>query len=252
MAKRIMVFLLSCFLLVQGSIAFAATMTLRFATGYFYPPFVYSSMGGHPYGFDIALVNAVCAQLGVECTFSQMPLTELFNNLEAGKLDAIVGAISITADRRAKVEFTNPYFKSTMSYLGKSKESYAVTPQNLKGKEIGVIKSSTFETYLEMTYGNNVKIKPYSSLEEAVMDLSNGDIDLLLMDTPVAEYWQTHSSGELKIMDKPLEDNVPSDEGFGIAVQKGNYPLVIAMNKALATIYANGTYDNLIDMYFAD
>lgn len=245
--RSFIVAFLFCLLATQAQAQ--APATIKFGVVYFYPPFVYTdNKGSDVYGFDISVAKALCQTINITCTFTPMPLADLFKNLDDNKVDAIMGAISITQGRKIKYEFTLPYFKSSMSYLGPANANFSITPEELTKKTIGVVKGSSFYTYLTQTYGDKVNLKPYVAWEDAIADLSNNKIDLILLDTPVAKYWVKNSSGALKIIGQPLA-NVTSDEGFGIAFRAGNYNLSNAFNKAIETIIANGTYDKLRQMY---
>jgi ABC-type amino acid transport substrate-binding protein len=222
---------------------------IKFAVDYFYPPFVSTTRIG-VYGLDISIAQALCHEMNTRCVFTPMPFEVMFKNLQEGKVDAIISAISITPERRAKFDFSMPYFKSTMSYVGSSKMNFDTTPQGLFNKRIGVGKGTSFEFYLSQTYGDSIKLKTYANSADAIAALSEGKIDLVLLDTPVANYWVDHSSGTLRTVGDALNNNVPHDEGYGIVIQAGNTELANAFNQALQNIHQNGTYTNIMRMYF--
>jgi len=231
----------------------AQVASIRFGVGYFYPPFVTAHNNGQSFtGFDIDVALALCKVLNAQCTFTPMTLTDLFKSLDEGKVDALISAMSITPGRRAKYDFTLPYFKSSMSFmsLASANTNLSPTPEGLKDKTIGVIVGSAFEIYLRQNYGDKIKIKTFSYTADALDSLTKGKVDLLLLDTPVARYWVNNSSGIFKIVSSPENYNLPYDEGFGIAVKSGNTALAQALNNALVTIVQNGTYDQIKQRYF--
>lgn len=236
------------FLSMQNT--YAQNETLRFGTGFFYPPFVYSEAGGRGvYGFDIEVVLALCKQLNDTCVFSQAPLPENLQKLDNGEIDATIGAFSITNARKAKYDFAGPYYKDTMSFL-KRTDTQLTLPQDLAGKTVGSIRSSTFNTYLEQNFGKNIKIKTYTTTEELIDALSNKKVDLILVDTPVATYWIKNSSGSFIFVTGGQQILAPFDEGYGIAFRLGSPQRVAEFNNALLTIIKNGTYDAIKKRYF--
>ena len=244
--KQIGLFISVLCVVLTSNFAFAGQL-IKFGVVHFYPPFVYADRN-HPesaYGFDVDLARAICQQLQATCTFVPMPFRELFKSLDDNTVDAAMGAISITFARKAKYEFSLPYFKSTMSYLGRNADNFTIDAAGLRGKKIGVIEATTFESYVEQTYGDLVKVKKYHMWEDAVADLADNKIDLVLMDTPVARQWVILGSGQFRIIGQSLNSNVPFDEGYGIALNGDNKSLTLQINQALVDLVKNGTYDRL-------
>lgn len=246
MKKALLVLLPFCFLLLSNNI-FGQIQKITFGVNHFYPPFVYTTSKG-VYGFDISISEALCEKLHAQCIFKTMTVEKMFISLDANNVDAIISALSITPEREKKYNSTNPYFKSTMSYLGLSTSNITITPDSLRGKKIGVGMGTSFESYVTKTYGKRVIIKSYASKEDAIDNLARGKIDLFLLDTPVAKYWVEHSAGKFKLIGET--SILPNDNGYAIFVRNGNASLVEELNKALASIVADGTYEKIKSTYF--
>jgi arginine transport system substrate-binding protein len=233
-------------LLVLSLTSFAQ-QKLRFGVVYFYPPFIFSTNSGYVYGFDIDLANAVCQQLHAECSFTPMSLSDAFASLNQNKVDAVIGAVSITPQREAEYTFSESYLKSAMSFVALNTSQIAAG--NLQGKRVGVIKDSTFYTYLIGKYGNSIQLKTYDTNEQLAAALSNKEIDVMLLDTPAANYWVGYSVGLFKTIGQPTY--LPSDKGYGIVVKRGNETLIDSLNRALSTIMRNGTLQKIKQTYFS-
>ena len=233
--------------LIIFSITVMAQTKIRFGVTNFYPPFVFSSKSGYIHGLDIDTVRAICQEINAECTFTPMPLSQMFKSIDNNSMDAIIGAISITPMRKEHYDFTRPYLKSTMSFI--TLRSSDIDPSNIQGKRLGVVKDSTFYTYLLNKYGNGIKLFTYNTNEQLVTALSNKEIDAVLIDSPAAHYWVGYSTGLFKTIGTPVF--LSFDEGYGIAVKKGNSSLLNAINNALNTIIQNGTFDKIKQSYFA-
>lgn len=229
----------------------AAIAAVKFATEATYPPFEHVTSDGKIQGFDIAVMNALCKEIGAACTIVNQPFDSLIPSLKLGKFDALIGALAITAERAQQVDFTRPYYVTTVNFVAAQASQVTISASGLKDKIIGVQSGTTFERYVEETYGSNVKIKLYASNEDGLLDLKNGRIDTYFCDTPfIAQWLKKGNEKEFKIMGQPIVDQKYFGNGNGIAVKKGNAELLNALNKALAKIKANGTLKQLEHNYF--
>ncbi|QDU87051.1 putative ABC transporter extracellular-binding protein YckB precursor [Pirellulimonas nuda] len=74
------------------------------------PPFALKNTDGVWTGISIELWRHAADELGLEYEFQELPLDGLITGLEAGRLDAAVAAISVTADRQTRIEFCHPHY----------------------------------------------------------------------------------------------------------------------------------------------
>lgn len=233
--------------------AFAAIpSSINFATEATYPPFEYVAPSGQIKGFDIDLANALCQELHVTCTFTNQPWTSLIPSLKLGKFDALISAMGITQEREQHVDFTEPYLPATASLLALTADHLQLSPDSLKGKTIGVQGGATMETYMNKRYKNVVTIKPYASLQDALLDLTSGRLDGVFGDTPSLTDWlnKHDSAHKYGLVGAPVQDAEIFGAGYAIAVNKGNTELKDAFNRALKQIKENGVYDKLVNAYF--
>jgi ABC-type amino acid transport substrate-binding protein len=233
------------FILLTLNLICNAQNKIRFGVTYFYQHFVFSSESVYIHGLDIDIARAVCQRLNAQCTFTPMSLNDAFNNLRQNKVDAIMGAISITPERKAAFELSIPYLKDKMSYIVLSTSQLDL--QHLLGKRVGVVKSSTFYHYLTNKYSGKVKVITYDTNEQLATALSSRQIDAMLIDTPAAYFWVGYSTGLFKTIGTP--EYLPSDQGYGIVVKKGNVSLINSINHALNDIMKNGTYNKIKQAY---
>lgn len=248
--KKILLSALSALVLTSTVYAADAIKTINFATEATYPPFEFIDASGKIKGFDIDLANALCQQIKAQCTFSNQAFNSLIPSLNLGKFDAIVSALGITVEREKQVSFTNSYYQPSGSFVAATSKHYTLNA--IVGKTIGVQTGSTFEKYLQDKYKGQVTIKSYASIQETFLDLVSGRIDLVLADTPIAYAWlkQDKNNQQYSLVDKPIIDPQYFGTGYGIAVRKDNTQLLNALNQALITIKANGTYDKIVKKYF--
>lgn len=224
----------------------AIAETIRFGVIDFYPPFAFSTNTGYIHGFDIDVAKAVCQQLNTTCSFTPMSLQNLFISVNQGKVDAIIGAISITPQRQRDFSFTQPYYKSTMSFVTLSAKQLDVT--NLQGKKIGVEKASIFYVYMTQHYGKRLTVIAYNTNQEMITALSEHKVDAVLLDSPAANFWVKYSTGLFKVIGAPVQ--LTFDQGYGIGVKKGNEVLRNSINNALTGVIKDGTLKKLQNTYF--
>jgi len=225
--------------------------TLRVVTEATYPPFEFISAEGSIQGFDIDIVNALCKHIKVSCMFSNQPWDSLIPSLQLGKFDVLVGGINITETRKKQVDFTEPYYMNTDSFVAPKNKALDVSRAGLQGKTVGVQRSTTAQYFLQGEYPQT-KIKTYLSQQDAFLDLVLGRVDAVLGDTPVVMKWlkESHSSPKYVVVGQPMNSAQYFGMGYGIALKKGNAELLAAFSKALAEIKANGEYEKIVKKYF--
>ena len=244
---RLLVLLLT-FLLCNTLFA-AEKKPILIGTAVTYPPFEYVDESGHLSTIDIDLANALCKEMQAECIFYNQSFNSLIPSVKIGKFDAAIASIGVTPERQKQVAFTNSYYEPSGSFVALIAKHYKLS--DIEGKTIGVQSGSTLEKYLQDKYLSKVKIKTYSSIQEAFLDLVSGRVDMVLADTPVAQAWlKQNNITQFSIVESPIVDHQYFGTGFGIAVNLQNKELLKALNVALEKIRNNGTYSSLKQQYF--
>jgi polar amino acid transport system substrate-binding protein len=241
----------SAALLTLG-VAQAQEKTLKIGTEGAYPPFNNLTADGKLVGFDIDIAQALCDEMKVKCEFIAQDWDGIIPALQAGKFDAIVASMSITPERKEKVDFTHKYY-NTPSALAAPKDTTlkGVTKADLAGKSIGVATTTTHFNYAAKTYTDST-VKGYPSSPEEQLDLANGRLDAIEDDIVVLSQWLDSPDGACcKILGTPSPQPVEIfGEGAGIAVRKGETDLVNKFNAAIDSIRASGKYKEINDKYF--
>lgn len=82
------------------------------------PPFTAKAKNGMIIGYDSDVANILAGAMGVKLRYVEIPFPELLDALEAGKIDAIISAMTITPKRNMRAVFVGPYFVSGQTVLG--------------------------------------------------------------------------------------------------------------------------------------
>jgi len=226
--------------------------TLKIGTEGAYPPFNNLASDGTLVGFDIDIANALCDEMKVTCEFVTQDWDGIIPALQAGKFDAIIASMSITDERRQKVDFTQKYYQTPSAIAGpKDSPITDLTKEGLAGRTIGTATSTTHYNYASQTYTDST-IKTYPTSVEFLLDLSNGRLDAVQDDISVlAEWLKTPDGACCKILGQPSPQPTSIfGEGAGIAVRKGETDLVNKFNAAIKAIRENGKYKEINDKYF--
>jgi polar amino acid transport system substrate-binding protein len=212
-----------------------------------YAPFESQNEKGEIVGFDIEVVQAAAKKAGIEVKFVNTPWEGIFNALGQGDRDMVVSAVTITAERKGTMDFSDPYFDAQQ--LIAVKESSKITKfADLKKAKVGVQTGTTGDEAVTKLLGKaSTAIKRFESTPLALKELEAGGVDAVVADNGVViNYVANNPGGKFKsISDKEF---VP--EQYGIAFKKGNSELQGKMNKGLADIRADGTYDQIFTKYF--
>jgi lysine-arginine-ornithine-binding protein len=217
---------------------------LRVGTDATYPPFE-TAEGGQFSGFDIDLANAIARELGVKARFINASFDGIFPALQNGTFDVVMSSVTITPERSASMLFSDPYYDSGQLIAVNQDRQGIASPDDLKGKRVGVQINTTAQFELEKKQG--VDVAKYNTIDLALLDLRNKRIDAVVGDAPVLKYMIFQSFRELKTVGRRF-----TDEKFGIALAQGSEDLQQEINQALKKIRETGEYDRIHEKWFGE
>lgn len=232
---------------------------IRFATEGAYPPFNMTAPDGSVQGFDVDIANALCQQMQAECSWVKQEWDGMIPALMGRKFDAISASMSITEDRKKKVDFSDKYYATPLGLVAAKGSALRPDLALLKGKRIGVQRGTVADNFATRFWASDgIELVRYAKQEEVYLDLAAGRLDATWVDALEAEGgFLTKPAGKdyafagQTIFGRNAEEKAVIGEGVGIAVRKRDTDLKAKLNKALAEIRANGTYDTIRKKYFA-
>ena len=244
-------------LILAAAVMFIATATfanaekIRIATEGAYPPFNSVDKNGKLVGFDVDIANALCKEMKAECTIVTQDWDGMIPALLANKYDAIVASMSITDERKKKVDFTNKYYNTPAKFARKKGSGIEISKAGLKGKVVGVQRATTHDTFITAMFPG-AKIKRYASQDDAYLDATAGRVDLLIADSVAMKggFLDKANGKGWEFVGPDYTDRKFFGDGVGIAIRKGEDKLREKFNKAIAAIRANGTYKKIQAKYF--
>ena len=251
--------LLCALLALTASTSFAKDWNeIRLASDGAFPPFNIIAADGSLQGFDIDIGNALCEEMKAKCTWVKQDWDGMIPALVSRKFDAILASMSITEERKAKVDFTQKYYASPLALIAKKGSPLQPDLQSLTGKKVGVQRGTVADNYATRYWdGKGPEIVRYAKQDEAYLDLRSGRMDAAFSD--YLEAWGgflTKPEGEgydvagERLFGKNAEEKGVIGEGIGIAVRKRDKELTEKLDRAIAAIRANGKYDAIQKKYF--
>lgn len=212
-----------------------------------YAPFESQNEKGEIVGLTVDVVTAVAAKAGIEVKFVNTPWEGIFNALAQGDRDMLASSITITDERKQTMDFTNPYFDAYQLIAVKATSKVAKF-DDLKKLKVGVQTGTTGDEAVTKLLGkNSTNIKRFESTPLALKELEAGGVDAVVADNGVVVNYVTNNP-DAKF--KTVSDKAFAPEQYGFAVKKGNTELLEKLNKGLADIKADGTYDKIYAKYF--
>jgi ABC-type amino acid transport substrate-binding protein len=208
-----------------------------------YPPFETIGDDGKPVGFDVDLATEIASRLGVELDVISVKWEGIIPGLKTGDYDMVMSAMTITPERQAEIDFSDPYIDSNQSIAVQKGNTSINGEADLAGKVVGVQVDTTGQFTAEEIPGIK-EIRKYDTILLAFEDLELGRIDAVMNDYPVNAYL-SRTRGKSDVV-----ATIKTDEQYGIGIKKGNDQLLQAVNQALADMKADGTYDVIYNKWF--
>ncbi|HVC33112.1 MAG TPA: ABC transporter substrate-binding protein [Chloroflexota bacterium] len=202
-----------------------------------YPPFEVDDGHGHLAGFDVDLSTDLARGLGVQVRFVTIDFGSIFDALEVGKFDAIVGGVSPSSDYVKTIDYSLPYYDDGLVLI----ENPDVTPRTL-GIESGSDADLDQETLRPELPGYT--FQQFDDQSEIQADLGQRKLRGAIVDAVTAEVW-AHQTPGLVVRPRRL-----TTSPFVFAVRRGDQKLLRAIDVQIAALQANGRVSELETDWF--
>jgi polar amino acid transport system substrate-binding protein len=218
-----------------------------------YPPFYAKDQNGKFTGWEVELMQLVCAEMKAECAVVPTGWDGMIPSLLQHKIDVIWASMSITLERRQVIAFTDRYYLSQNIFIGPKSVPVSIDlakPDGLKGLSVGVQTATIHASYLARHFDGTVDTKLYDTFDNATADLIAGRIDLVFADKISLDTFMKSAQGR----DMEVKATAPLDpllgQGVGGGLRKEDTALKARLDAALAAIRKDGRYDTLAKRYF--
>lgn len=211
-----------------------------------FSPFEYIDDEGTTVGFDVDLSNAIAEKMGLTCEW--LP-NQAFDTLvptikQGGKADICIAGMTISDDRLEEVDFSDPYLNSNQGIVALAGSGESSETLNAEGMQVACQTGTTGDEWISENLPNATKV-PLADVTAALMGISTGLYNAMVIDLPVAQNMIAESFSDLEVVEE-----IPTGEQYGIAVSKDNPGLLAAINDALAQVEEDGTMDEIKQKWF--
>ncbi len=231
----------------NGELSTVNEGVLTMTTNAAFPPYEMVE-GGKIVGIDAEIAAAIAEKLGLELKIEDMEFDASIIAVQEGKSDIAMAGITVTDERKEAVDFTDSYATGVQVIIVKEDSAIkSVDDLFADGAKhtIGVQRNTTGDLYCTWDLEDEGKatMDRYSKGVEAVMALSTGKVDCVVIDNEPAKAFVSEMEG-LKILETEY-----ITEDYAIAMNKTNTALYEAVNAALKELIADGTIAAIIEKY---
>jgi polar amino acid transport system substrate-binding protein len=196
-------------------------------------------------GMEIDMVREVAKRLGMETKMENIAFNGVIPAILSKQVDLAATGMTMTKERAQKVAFAAPFYESKLAFVVLTK-STAKSAEDFKGKKIAAMVGTTGAKYGE---SHGMSVKQFDNSSEAILEMETGNADAAIVDKPVAEYYAAlEGKGKGKVRVITIADS--KSELLGFVMNKDNKELKDKVNKALADMKKDGTYNKIYQKWF--
>lgn len=227
--------------------------SIKIATDPTYAPFSFKNTENKVDGFDVDLGNEICKRINVECTWIESDFDALIPNLLSKKSDAAISSLSITEQRLKQIDFSDKLYAANSRLIAKKGSGLQPTIESLKGKTVGVLQGSTQEAYANDVWKTaGVDVIAYQNQDLIYEDMLAGRLESAFQDEAAGSFGflKQDMGKDFEFAGEAVKDEKYFGVGTAMGLRKGQDELKAAVNKAIADMLADGTYDTLAKKHF--
>jgi polar amino acid transport system substrate-binding protein len=254
-AKVFAVFTAVC--AVGGGPVFAQE-TLRAGTECTYFPFNFRDADGTLKGYDVDVGNEIGKRLNMKVEWVCQKWDGMLPALLANKYDVILASLSITEERRQKIDFSVSYRVSIGQFVGPKakglklfKEDKTPDAAAFKGVKVGLQRGTTYENWITAKVPDATVVK-YDTVEQTYLELKSGRVDVI-MTNPMKTYLEFLSKPDgagFEVIGPQIDEEKYFGTGAGVGLRKGEEALLKRIDAALVDMKKDGTLDKFSKAYF--
>ena len=270
--KNILLIVLS--LSVFGLASIANSQTIRIGTEGAYPPWNNINSAGDLEGAEIDFGNEACERMGVTCEWVTQDWDGIIPALLQGKYDIIIAGMSITEERKEKVNFTTGYMTDGARFAvlkdsgladlniagmskvnlnnagGKEQAAIGQLIAAMDGKTVCVQSSTIHQNFLEKHMSGAVDVKLYQAVDDHNLDLAAGRCDAVLADVgSIIDFMESDGGVDVAFTGPTFSGGVFGD-GVGGAVRKEDTEILDMWNAAISEMSKDGTTAEITKEWF--
>ncbi len=215
-----------------------------------FAPIGFRNERGELVGFDVDLAKEAVRRMGLKAKFKPIDWDKKREELTSGNVDMIWNGLDITDKRKEYMIFTKPYMDDRQILLVRRNDNRGFfSEDDLTGKIVGAQSGSTSEDYVN----ENIQLKEkfvsfrtYGKFKDALSDLQDRQIDVIICDEMVAHYEMNQNPSQFKIANVKIGEIMEMAVGF----RKEDLALRDRVQKVFDEMIADGTAKEISDKWF--
>ena len=215
--------------------------TLTICTHLPYKPFEFPQ-DGEVVGFDPDVLELAADAEGWDTEVVDMSWETIVSGeaLNTGQCDVAAGAMTITDEREAVMDFTDPYFEATQALMTKTGSGIS-SLEDLAGKTVAVQDATTGADYVRENAPEDTEIISFEDAALMQQAVKTGKADAGVNDNGLLNYFVSQNP------DVEVTSEFKTNESYGFSVKKdGNDDLLKVINDAIAS----DEYDQVYEQWF--
>lgn len=212
-----------------------------------FPPMGFRDASNQLVGFDVDMAREAGRRLGVEVEFKPIDWSAKEAELNGKRVDVLWNGLTITEDRKKNIAFTAPYM-ANHQIIVVAAASPVKTKADLAGRVVGAQDGSSAVDAIkkDAPVAASIKeVKTFGDNVTALMDLSTGRLDAVVVDEVVGRYLAGKRAGEYRVLD----DNFGTED-YGVGVRKDDTELLAKLDKSLDAMKQDGTAARISNQWF--
>lgn len=193
---------------------------------------------GYCGGYDVEIAKQIASDLGKELVIVKTEWDGLIPAVNSGKIDAVIAGMSPTEERKASVDFSDPYYESDLVIVVKADGAYADAKslEDFSGAKI-TAQLNTFHDSVVDQIPNVDHVTAMETFPAMIVALNSGKVDGYVSERPgaVSAMESNPNLSFVAFEDGKGFEASPEDVAVAVAVKKGNTDLA-QINKTLSAI----------------
>ncbi len=212
-----------------------------------FPPMGFRDDKNQLVGFDIDLAREAGKRLGIEVEFKPIDWNAKEAELSGKRVDVLWNGLTITEERKKNIAFTAPYMQNHQIVVVKA-DAAIKAKADLAGKVVGVQDGSSAVEAIEKdaaTAQSFKQLKKYGDNVTALMDLSAGRVDAVVLDEVVGRYYSAKKPGEYAVLDEHF-----GTEDYGVGLRQDDAALRTRLDEVLTAMKGDGSGARIAEQWF--
>ncbi len=209
-----------------------------------YPPLEYIDDAGNIVGYEMELIQAIADEMDIKINIVNVSFDGIIAGIQSKQYDIGASGLTITEERKQTCDFTTPILQFSLSIVTKKDTDGIFNEDDLVGKKVGVQLGTTCQFACEDA---GLEVKTYDEAPSAILDLANGNLDAVVLDSVVANDFVLANDNYSQVL--KVAGSFQNSDDMGMAVIKGNTELLNILNEGIQKVTELGKLAEIKSKY---